>query len=67
MPCNGHLLQTGFPLPAGTRESRAVAVVARRGRQPTGEGMPWFLRPVSAISFKPAAKLVDALDPRFWA
>ncbi|MBJ7594164.1 MAG: SDR family NAD(P)-dependent oxidoreductase [Candidatus Dormibacteraeota bacterium] len=38
-------------------------------RGTTGEGMPWFLRPVSAIAFKPAtrsaAKLVDALDPRF--
>lgn len=34
-----------------------------------GEGMPWFLRPVRAVAFKPAAKaattLLDAMDPRF--
>ncbi len=38
-------------------------------RGTTGPGMPWFLRPVSVVAFKPAAKsaakLVDALDPRF--
>ncbi len=38
-------------------------------RATTGDGMPWFLRPVSAIAFRSAAraaaKLVDALDPRF--